>query len=180
MGTRAMKLDIFTIKAVESKGYDIQELIKLDDAKLDELPLPVKIIQAVKDYKARGGKTSAQIAEEIAAIMLEETPEVESTEVVEQYKTNTEEQQKIIEEIQSTVVVPEDEIEIVRTESAQEDVDVINEALQQKDFKSFAPFLKHLKSVVPAQILSAVDGSKVNELIENRIAEIKAQSESTK
>lgn len=48
MGTRAMKLDLFTIKAVESKGYDIQELIKLDDAKLDELPLPVKIIQSVK------------------------------------------------------------------------------------------------------------------------------------
>lgn len=180
MGTRAMKLDLFTIKAVESKGYDIQELIKLDDAKLDELPLPVKIIQSVKEYKARGGKTATQIAAEIAAIMLEESPEVETVEVVEQYKTNTEEQQTIIEEIQSTIVVPEDEIEIVRTESAQEDVDVIVEALKQKDFKSFAPFLKHLKSVVPAQILSAVDGSKVNELIENRIAEIKAQSESTK
>lgn len=64
--------------------------------------------------------------------MLEESPEVETEEVVEQYKTNTEEQQTIIEEIQSTIVVPEDEIEIVRTESAQEDVDVIVEALKQK------------------------------------------------
>lgn len=183
MGTRAMKQDLFAIKAVQAKGYDIQELIKLDDPELDALPLPVKLIQAVKEYKLRGGKTSSQIAEEIAQIMVEESPVLENTTVdvaAAQYKTNTEEQQAIIEEIQSTVVIPEDEVEIIRTESAQEDVDIITQALQEKEFKSFAPFLKHLKSAVPAQILSAVDGTKVNELIEKRIAEVKAQSESTK
>jgi len=182
MGTRAMKQDIFAIKAVQAKGYDINELIKLDDAELDQLPFPVKLIQSVKDYKLRGGKTVDQIVKEIAEIMVEESAEVDTTldETVSEYKTNTEEQQAIIEQIQSSVVIPDDEVEIIRTESAQEDVDVIKLALQEKDFKSFAPYMKHLKSAVPAQILSAVDGTKVSELIENRISDVKAQSESTK
>ena len=183
MGTRAMKQDLFAIKAVQSKGYDIQELIKLDDSELDKLPLPVKIIQAVKDYKARGGQTSTEIANKIAEIMVQESAVLQNStvdETVEQYKTNTEEQQAIIEEIQSTVVIPDDEVQIIRTESAQEDIDIIVNALKEKDFKSFAPFLKHLKSAVPAAILAAVNGTKVNELIESRISEVKAQNESTK
>jgi len=179
-----MKQDLFAMKAVQAKGYDIQELIKLDDSKLDELPLPNKLIQAVKEYKGRGGKTAQQIAEEIADIMIQDEPVVEPTtsvdETIESYKTNTEEQQKDIEEIQSSVVIPEDEVEIVRTESAQEDVDAIAVALQEKEFKSFAPYMKHLKSAVPAQILTAVDSTKVNELIDIRIAEVKAKDESTK
>ncbi|SOK58571.1 hypothetical protein [Yersinia phage fHe-Yen9-04] len=184
MGTRAMKQDLFAIKAVKAKGYDIQELILRSDEELDELKLPNKLIQAVKEYKQRGGKSPEEIAEEIAEIMIQESAAVEQTtsldETVNEYKTNTEEQQKVIEEIQNTVVIPDDEIQIVRTESSQEDVDIINAALKERDFKSFAPYLKHLKSSVPAQILSAVDGAKVNELIENRISEIKAQGESTK
>lgn len=178
-----MKQDLFAIKAVEAKGYDIKELIKLDDSAIDALPLPTKLIQSVKDYKLRGGKSSQEIAEEIAQIMVEESPVLENTTIdaaATAYKTNTVEQQSIIEEIQSTIVIPEDEVEIVRTENAQEDIDVIVVALKEKEFKSFAPFLKHLKSAVPAQILTAVDGTKVNELIETRIAEVKAQSESTK
>ncbi|QXO11445.1 hypothetical protein pEaSNUABM19_00299 [Erwinia phage pEa_SNUABM_19] len=184
MGTRAMKQDLFAIKAVKAKGYDIQELILRSDEELDELQLPVKLIQAVKEYKQRGGKSAQEIAEEIAEIMVQESPEVDQStsvdDAVTAYKTNTDEQQAIIEEIQSTVVIPEDEVEVVRIESAQEDVDVINTALKEKEFKSFAPYLKHLKSAVPAQILSSVDGTKVNELIEKRISEIKAKDESTK
>lgn len=178
-----MKQDLFAIKAVKSKGYDIQELIKLEDEELDALPLPMKLIQAVKEYKQRGGKTSSEIAEQIAQIMLQESPELEDSTVdvaATEYKTNTVEQQAIIEEIQSTIVVPEDEVEIIRNETSQDDVDVIALALKDKEFKSFAPYLKHLKSAVPAQILSAVDGTKVNELIEKRISEVKAQEESTK
>lgn len=184
MGTRAMKQDLFAIKAVQAKGYDIQELIKLSEADLDELPLPVKLISAVKDYKVRGGKTAEQIAEEIADIMIQDEPVVDETtsvnETIENYKTNTVEQQQDLEEIKNSVVIADDEVEIVRTESAQEDVDVINTALQEKEFKSFAPYLKHLKSAVPAPILTAVDGAKVNELIDIRIAEVKAKDESTK
>lgn len=183
MGLRAMKQDIFAIKAVQAKGYDINELIKQDDSELDKLQLPVKLIQAVKDYKMRGGKTVQQISEEIADLMVQESATVEGItvdEAVNEYKTNTVEQQAIIEEIQSSVVIPEDEVQIVRTESAQDDVDIIVQALKEKDFKSFAPFLKHLKTAVPAAILSSVDGAKVNELIEKRIADVKAQAESTK
>jgi ribosomal 50S subunit-associated protein YjgA (DUF615 family) len=184
MGLRAMKQDIFAIKAVQAKGYDINELIKLDNSELDKLQLPVKLIQAVKDYKMRGGKTVQQISEEIADLMVQEPATIEAgitvNEAVTEYKTNTLEQQSIIEEIQSSVVIPEDEVQIVRTESSQDDVDIIVQALKEKEFKSFAPFLKHLKTVVPAAILSSVDGAKVNELIEKRISDVKVQSESTK
>lgn len=184
MGTRAMKQDLFTIKAVQSKGYDIQKLIILSDDELDALPLPVKIIQSIKEYKIRGGKTATQIAEEIADAMINETASVEPSTTVEiaisEYKTNSDEQQRVIEEIQQSIVIPEDEIEIIRTESSQEDVDVIALALQEREFRSFAPFLKYLKSAVPSQILESVDASKVNELIDRRIAEVKAKSENTK
>ena len=178
-----MKLDLFTIKAIQAKGYDKDELIKLTEQELDELPLPTKIIQAVKDYKARGGKTPDQIAEELADIMLAETPTVENVtveEVVAEYKTNTEEQQVISTEIDDSVVIPEGEVEIVRKEASAEDIETINQALSEKEFKSFAPFLKHLKAAVPATILADVDGSKLNELIDARIAEVKAKNESTK
>lgn len=183
MGLRAMKQDIFAIKAVQAKGYDIEELIKQDNSELDKLPLPVKLINAVKDYKMRGGKTVQQISEEIADLMVQESATVEGTTVddaVLEYKTNTIEQQAIIEEIQSSVIIPEDEVEIIRTENSQDDVDIIVQALQEKEFKSFAPFLKHLKTSVPASILSSVDGSKVSELIDQRISDVKSNTESTK
>lgn len=178
-----MKQDIFTIKAVQAKGYDIKELIKLDDSEIDKLTLPVKLIQSIKEYKMRGGKTSKEIAEEIAQIMIQESPVLENITVDEaanEYKMNTDEQQAVIDEINESVVIPDDEVAIVRVESSQEDISIIVSALKEKEFKSFAPFLKHLKTAVPAQILSAVDGATVNELIESRIAEVKSNSESTK
>lgn len=178
MGTRAMKLDLFTIKAVESKGYNIQELIQQTDEELDTLPLSMKLIEAIKIYKQRGGKTAEEIAEEIADIMLkEDSLQHNVAEVASEYKTNTDEQQDIIEEIQSSVVIPEDEVQIVRAESSQEDIDTITEALKEKDFKSFASAMKHLKTAVPSQILTSVDGATVSGLIDARIAEVKAVSE---
>lgn len=179
-----MKQDLFAIKAVESKGYDINELILRSDNELDELQLPVKIIQAVKEYKQRGGKSAQEIAQEIAEIMIQEIPEVESSTTVDDavsgYKTNTEEQQAIIDEIKSTVVIPEDEIEIVRIQSSPADIEAINIALNEKVFKTHASYIKHLKSAVPSQILTAVDSTKLNALIEKRISDIKATDKRTK
>lgn len=180
MGSRAMRKDIFIIKAVESKGYDLEEIIKKSNDELDKLPLSVKIIEGIKEYKLRGGKTSQEIAEEIALIMLSEPVIIENDENVEHistlYKQNTEEQQSIIDDIQESIVIPVDEVQIVRPDNDINDIKIIEESLRKKEFKSFAPYLKHLKVDVPEIILKSVDGTKINDLIESRIAQVKKEN----
>lgn len=183
---RAMKEDIFTIKALESKGYVMDELIQLSEAELDALPISQRLIDGVKTVKARGGKSADQIAEELADLMtidVTSSVEVDAVEVAEVYETDTEEHIVIQEEIQQEVVVEEvqeDEVVIVRVESDKADVDTIVEVLSTKAYKSFQPFIKLLQAEVPKVILDAVDSTLISELIEKRIAEVKAEAKSTK
>ena len=172
--TIGLKQDIFTIKAVESKGYDIQELIKLSDKELDELPLSVKLIEFVKNYKQRGGKTAQEIADEIADIMSQGEVTIEDDSVLNDYKTDTEEQIAVKEEIEEQVVIPEDEVKIVIPEVSQEDIDIIKAALQKKELRGHVSYMKFLKTEVPQVILDAVNGSVLNDLINARLTEIKS------
>ena len=60
--------------------------------------------------------------------------------------------------------------------SSKEDLDIIKEALQTKELKSVSSYVKHLKSIVPEQILSSVDSSVVSQLINERITEVKEKA----
>lgn len=179
MGTRAMKQDIFILKAVEAKGYDINDLIELSDEQINELPLPVKILDGIKQYKGRGGKTPDQIAEQIADLMMESIDS--AVEAVPEYVEQTQEQEEVLEQIaeEAIVVVPEDDtpvVEIIHEVAKQEDVDAVVEALQQKEFRSFASYMKLLKTAVPDAVLSSIESTKISELIDARIAEVKAST----
>lgn len=89
MGIRAMKFDLFVLKALEKKGYTIEQLTSLDDNELDSLNLPDKIISQIKEYKMRGGKTPTQVAEELAKLMEQDSESTMSAvEVTEIYKDN--------------------------------------------------------------------------------------------
>lgn len=72
--------------------------------------------------------------------------------------------------------VQEQEVEIVRTLAKAEDIQIIKEALQKKELRSFASYTKLLKTEVPEAILSAVESTTLNTLIDERIAEVKASS----
>jgi hypothetical protein len=181
-----MKEDIFTIKALESKGYQINELIELSDEQLDALPISQRLIEGIKTVKARGGKTADEIAEELADLMTHDvtsTEEVNAPELAEVYETNTEEHNVIQEEIKQEVIVEElkdDEVIIVRKESNQDDVTTVVEVLATKEYKSFQPYIKLLQTEVPKPILDAVDSTLLTELIEKRIAEVKAEAKKNK
>lgn len=183
---RAMKEDIFTIKALESKGYVMDELILLSEDELDALPISQRLIDGVKTVKARGGKTADEIAEVLADLMNEDVTssvEVDVESVAEIYETDTEEHIIVQEEIQQEVVVEEvqeDEVVIVRIESDAEDVNAVTEVLATKSYKSFQPYIKLLQAEVPKAILDSVDATLISELIESRIAEVKAESKKTK
>lgn len=183
---RAMKEDIFTIKALEAKGYTMDELIQLSDGELDELPISTRLIEGIKIIKARGGKTANEIAEEIADLMtvdVTSSEEVDAEEIAEVYETDTEEHISIQEEIKSEVVeeeIKEDEVEIVRVVSNEDDVKTIVEVLATKSYKSFQPFIKLLQAEVPKVILDSVDSTLISELIEQRIADVKAEDKKTK
>jgi len=183
---RAMKEDIFTIKALESKGYVMDELILLSEEELDALPISQRLIDGVKTVKARGGKSAAEIAEVLADLMTEDVTssvEVNVEAVAEVYETNTEEHIIVQEEIQQEVIVEEvqeDEVVIVRVESDKADVETIVQVLDTKSYKSFQPYIKLLQAEVPKPILDAVDSTLISELIEKRISVVKAEAKNAK
>lgn len=202
MGFRTMKQDLFTIKALQSKGYDMNEILAMTDEELEALPISTKLIEGAKLYKLRGGKTAESIAEDIADLMMREESAPIKEEVIEDYKAvplselegvmavplDSDEGQRILasrEEIlsgESSETIEEEvqEVEIIRSESNHDDIQIIKESLQRKEAKSFQPFIKHLKAEVPEAILDSVDSTLVAELIETRIAEVKAAQEKTK
>lgn len=75
-----------------------------------------------------------------------------------------------------TVDMQAPEVEIVRTLAKSEDIQIIKEALRKKELRSFASYTKLLKTEVPEAILSAVESTTLNTLIDERIAEVKASS----
>ncbi|WNA16025.1 hypothetical protein XaC1_382 [Xanthomonas phage XaC1] len=195
MGTRAMKFDSFVLKALEKKGYTLPELVKLSDDEIEELNLSDTIIQAVKSYKARGGRTQEEVAKEIAAIMEEDDVTNLSTEEKDKLKVelndtkrtmtidvgelSTEEAVQFIEDIKEVVnnktqSAPDTE-EVVRTVAKKEDIDTVKDVLQKKELRSFATYIKFLKSEVPAVILESIESTTLNDLISARIEEVKAQ-----
>lgn len=189
MGIRTMKLDLFTIKALQSKGYELEQLLALTDAEVDALPISTTLIDGVKALRARGGQTADVIAEQIADLMMrDDVPVIEEIAVdykdLASFEVQPEEVVEVVEEEEFAVADEDDEEfateDVIRVESKAEDIDVIKEALQGKEAKSFQPFIKHLKTAVPEAILDAVDSTVVSDLIEARIAEVKAQQEKTK
>ena len=177
---KQMKQDLYTIRALESKGYILDEVIKLSDEEIDKLQLSNKLLVNIKDYKSRGAKPVEVIKEKIAEdISVDEVSRNVAPEVIEAYVVDTEEQIKVSEEVQviaeelAPVVEEEDVVVIERVEASKEDLDIIKEALKTKELKSVANYVKHLKSLVPELILSSVDSSVVSQLINERIAEVK-------
>lgn len=177
---KQMKQDLYTIRALESKGYSLDEVIKLSDEEIDKLQLSNKLLVNIKDYKSRGAKPVEVIKEKIAEdISVDEVSRNVAPEVIESYVVDTEEQIKVSEEVQviaeelAPVVEEEDVVVIERVEASKEDLDIIKEALKTKELKSVANYVKHLKSLVPESILSSVDSSVVSQLINERITEVK-------
>ena len=185
MGIRTMKLDLFTIKALQSKGYELEQLLALTDEEVEALPISVTLIEGVKALRTRGGQTADVIAEQIADLMMREEAEVPKV-LVEEYKevpefeAQPEEITKAQDEEAAAVETEFATEDVVRVESKGEDITIIKEALQGKEAKSFQPYIKHLKTAVPEAILNAVDSTLVSDMIEARIAEVKAQQEKTK
>lgn len=195
MGIRTMKLDLFTIKALQSKGYEVEQLLALTDEEVEALPISTKLIEGVKTLRLRGGQSADAIAEQIADLMMREEADAPA-EVIEEYK----EVPVFVEVVEEhEIQVEGDEFEsgesadgegdeevlpatedVIRVESKAEDIEIIKEALKGKDAKSFQPYIKHLKTAVPEAILEAVDSTLVSDMIEARIAEVKAQQEKTK
>lgn len=212
MGIRTMKLDLFTIKALQSKGYELEQLLALTDEEVEELPISVTLIEGVKALRARGGQSADALAEQIADLMMrDDVPvvaevaeeykdvvafEAEPEEVVEAKsvsideldgviarKVSPEEAQEILQAKAEEAAAVETEFaqeDVIRVESKGEDINIIKEALQGKEAKSFQPYIKHLKTAVPEAILNSVDSTLVSDMIEARIAEVKEQQEKTK
>ncbi len=178
MEHKQMKQDLYFIKALKAKGYELDEVIKMTDYQLDRLSLSNRIIESIKDYKQRGALPVQEIKEQISNdISIDEESRKVSPEAVSQYVENTEEQNIVLEEVkkieEENNPVQEDEIVITRTEASKEDLDIVKESLKAKEMKTVSNYIKHLKSSVPEAILSAIDSTVISRLIEERIAEVK-------
>lgn len=177
MQTRAMKADVFTIKALESKGYDVAELIKLNDKEIDELPISTRLIQLLKEYKARGGKTVQELLNEITDAMLTDSEPAHASDTIEEYKKNDNEKIDFVEELikeKEQELVPEGEVKIVRKVASPEDIKIIQEALDKKVCKSLVTYIKHLKATVPEVILTSIDTAVLNKMIDDQLKKNKS------
>lgn len=176
MGLRGLRKDKFTAKALETKGYDVEKILSLTDEEVEKLPLSTKLIECIKEFRARGGKTPEQIANEIADLMIKD--DESNIEFVSDYSEQSIEQNLVLEQITETKKQEETEeenvVEIVHKVASPEDIEVIKTALQMKEFRSFASYMKLLKAQVPATIFESVESVTVSELIDARIAEVKA------
>ncbi|USL83723.1 hypothetical protein A4_56 [Escherichia phage A4] len=178
---KQMKQDLYIIKALRSKGYEIDEVMAMSIEEIEALPLPQRIIENAKDYKARGAKPVEVIKEKIFEdISVDEASRNVKPEVIEEYVENSEDQEKALEEVkqiveeqQESVESEEDVVVIERIEASKEDLDIIKTSLQSKELKTVAAYIKHLKAEVPEAILAAVDSSVVSRLVNERIAEVK-------
>lgn len=178
MEHKQMKQDLFFIKALRSKGYELEDVIKMTDQQIDRLSLSQRIIESIKDYKNRGALPVSEIKEQISNdISIDAESRNLTPEVLNQYVVNNEEQNTVLEEVKKIEEeqnpVLEDEIVITRVVSSKEDLDLIKKSLRNKELKSVSNYIKHLKAEVPEAILSAVDSTVITDLIEERIAEVK-------
>lgn len=173
-----MKQDLYFIKALKSKGYELDEVIKMTDHQIDRLSLSQRIIESIKDYKQRGALSVEDIKEQISNdISIDPASRDIPPSAIAEYVENTEEQNEVLEEVkkieEESNPVLEDEIVITRVESSKEDLDIVKNALKSKELKSVSNYIKHLKSAVPEAILSTIDSTVISRLIEERIAEVK-------
>lgn len=177
-----MKEEIYIIKAVESKGYNIKDLVLLSTDEIKSLPISYRLIEGVLAYRDAGAPSVEEIEEKIFDQKynsdIKEVPPV----VINDYVQNTEEQAVVLETIKEEAreEIPEDVIVIEQKVSDKADVDIIKDALQQKEIRSVAKYIKLLKDTVPSAILTSVDSSLINELIEARISEVKTLQENAK
>ena len=74
------------------------------------------------------------------------------------------------------VSADEVEVEVVRSIAKTEDLQIIKDTLKKKELRSFAAYTKLLKTEVPEAILTSVESTTLNTLIDERIAEVKASS----
>lgn len=177
---KEMKQDLYTIRALESKGYKLDDVVNLTDEQIDGLQLSQKLITNIKSYKQRGAKPVEAIKVQIADdISIDEESRNVAPEVIETYVENTPEHIEVAKEVErvaeelAPTVEEEDVVVVEHVEAAKEDLDIITAALQEKELKTVANYIKHLKSSVPEAILASVESSVVSRLINERIAEVK-------
>lgn len=190
-----MKMELYLLKVLESKNIDINEVVKMSDAELDELRLSTKIVYEIKEYIKRGAKSEEEIKNEIDQEMKKPNDErfVPNAETVKQYvvqddiiATSEEPQVKDdnINDLPVTfeasseedeLVVQDEPIVVQRQINNPDNIEVIKEALNSKELKTAASYIKHLKTVVASEVLDAVDSTTITAMINERIANIKAK-----
>ena len=186
MDLKQMKLDIFTIKALEAKGYIVDEVIKLSEKEIDNLPISTKLCEAIKAYVKNGAKSETVLSETFNQARLVETISDESAAILSsKYTENTVEQNTVLEQIEDEVKEKKSEsqsaiedaekkvLDVIRTSVSSNDIQMIKDSLAKKELKTFQTYIKHLKSEIPSDILDGIDSTVIAELIENRIAEVK-------
>lgn len=186
MDMKQMKLDIFTIKALEAKGYVVEEVIKLSEKEIDNLPIATKLCEAIKAYVKNGAKSESQLTDTFNSERLKESiPEQHAAVLSSKYIENTVEQNTVLEKIEDEVKEKMSEasaeledtehkvLDVIRTSVSTDDIKMIKDSLAKKELKTFQTYIKHLKSEIPADILNGIDSTVIAELIENRIAEVK-------
>lgn len=200
---KEIKMDLYLLKVLNSKNIDIEKVLTMSTAEIEELGLSSKIVQCIAEYKSRGAKSEDQLVRDLQQVKDSVESFVISEEVkeaLEEYKVEDHEVETVVNDVVEKVQKPvldkletEDKVlesseELKPSEQKEEksetvevkinvpktDVVVqVKSVLQSKVLKSHASYLKLLKSELPKEVLEQTDGNTIGTLISQRLSELK-------
>lgn len=204
MNYNDLKKYTYTIKALQAKNYVVDDVIAMSIDDIKKLPLSTALINSVLSMKEESVSTdSTELKKEFiefqkapdSTVSVEKAKEYNTpkAEIVPEPEVQEDVAAPVVPEVQDEAVEIESEAEsadaevetastdveatetIERTISSPEDIAAIREALQAKELRTAAAYLKYLKTAVPDSILKSVAADVITNLCNDRVAEVKAK-----
>lgn len=187
MSTKIMKMELYLLKVLESKNIDIDDVVKMSSDEIDNLPLSAKVITEIKNYIARGAKSEEEITKEIEKEKEQPSDErfVPPVDIITTYKipeepdvaetNSTDIIETDIPQENTPVVEEKEELVVLRKFTSPEAIEELERVLNLKEYKSIAAYTKHIKTEMSEDAISEVDSETMMNMINKRIAEVKAK-----
>lgn len=196
MELKIMKMDMYVLSVLQSKGLLLDDFLKLTDDELDAHDLPMKVTDHIKDMRTRSYLSTQEIKEVLndAKEQVESVSPIEAEEITMEYAVEKEDPEKttlhidvgdvssdeaqeqisnIVEEF-TKEEVPETVV-IERVVSNPDVLDQVNTLLQSKELKTLASYNKLIRTEMSKEDLAKVDNAQLVSMINERIAEVKSK-----
>lgn len=177
MDNKMLKNNLYLMKALASKGFSLEEAVKMNFDEIENLPISTKLKEFILAAQETSTelKTELEIKQEVKELQktVDVSGDVESLAKDYEYVSDEIKEEIRLEEEQAKLELSDDLELVEKTIANPEVVDMIRTALLSKETKSVASYAKIIKTQIPEELLKEVDSTVVSSMINVRIAEIK-------